>query len=129
MRNAYDRLCYVAHINDPELKFENVMGYISGIELKLDTPWEDSIEIKNYKTKFEDLFTSIVASTMSVIVSTVVVAVVSVEFFSLSLFAIIIPAISAMLKIAIIRKKINHAATALSVDDFIIKISFSSFHE
>jgi hypothetical protein len=29
----------------------------------LDAPWEDSIEVKNYKTKFEDLFSSIVAST------------------------------------------------------------------
>jgi hypothetical protein len=29
--------------------------------MMLDTPWEDSIEVKNYKTKFEDLFSSIVA--------------------------------------------------------------------
>ena len=63
MRNAYDRLCYVAHINDPELKFENVMGYISQINLKLDEPWNDDIEIINYKTKFEDLFSTILATT------------------------------------------------------------------
>lgn len=63
IKNMYAYMHYLVHINDYELKFNNVMGYISGIELKLDTPWEDSIEIKNYKTKFEDLFTSIVAST------------------------------------------------------------------
>lgn len=53
----------IVHINDPELKFENVQGYVSEVTLNLDKPWEDSIEIKNYKTKFEDLFTKIVAST------------------------------------------------------------------
>lgn len=63
MQTAYDSIHQLIHINDPELKFENVMGYISGIDLDLDKPWEDSIEVKNYKTKFEDLFTSIVAST------------------------------------------------------------------
>jgi len=31
--------------------------------MNLDRPWEDSIEIKNYKTKFEDLFSNIVAQT------------------------------------------------------------------
>jgi len=29
--------------------------------MNLDHPWEDSVEIKNYETKFEDLFTTIVA--------------------------------------------------------------------
>lgn len=53
----------IVHINDPELKFENVQGYVSEVTLNLDKPWEDSIEVKNYKTKFEDLFTKIVAST------------------------------------------------------------------
>jgi len=33
------------------------------VTLKLDKPWEDTIEIKNYETKFEDLFTTIVAQT------------------------------------------------------------------
>lgn len=63
MRYAYDMLGVLAHINDVDLKFENVMGYISEIELNLDKPWEDTIEIKNYKNKFEDLFSTIVAQT------------------------------------------------------------------
>ncbi len=66
MINAYDRMHQLIHINDHDLKLENVMGYISGLELDLDKPWEDGIEIKNYKTKFEDLFSSIVASTAQV---------------------------------------------------------------
>jgi hypothetical protein len=45
------------------LKFENVRGYISELDLKLDKPQEDSATIKNYKTKFEDLFSTIVAQT------------------------------------------------------------------
>ena len=49
-------------INDVQLKFENVFGYISKLDLDLDFPTNDSIEIKNYKTKFEDLFSTIVAS-------------------------------------------------------------------
>lgn len=57
----YDHLGQVMMINDHELKFENVFGYISSIDLDLDQPWEDSIEIKNYKNKFEDLFSSITA--------------------------------------------------------------------
>ena len=58
----YDKLGYICHINDPELKFENVMGYISELDLDLDHPWLDKLTIKNYKTKFEDLFSKIVAS-------------------------------------------------------------------
>jgi len=38
------------------------MGYISQVTLDLDKPWEDQIEVKNYKTKFEDLFSTILAS-------------------------------------------------------------------
>lgn len=63
MRTAYNTLASLAHINDNELKFDNVMGYISEVELNLDKPWEDKIEIKNYKNKFEDLFATIVAQT------------------------------------------------------------------
>jgi hypothetical protein len=48
-------------INDTDLKFENVFGYISGLELDLDNYSNDKIEVKNYKTKFEDLFSTIVA--------------------------------------------------------------------
>ena len=51
------------HINDTDLKFKEIQGYISRIELDLDHPWQDKIEVKNYKTKFEDLFSTIVAST------------------------------------------------------------------
>lgn len=63
IKNAYNRLGQLAHINDQELKFENVQGYISEVDLDLDKPWEDSYIIKNYKTKFEDLFSTIVAQT------------------------------------------------------------------
>lgn len=63
MLNAYDHLGQLAHINDDELKFENVQGYISEVNLDLDKPWEDTYVIKNYKTKFEDIFSSIVAQT------------------------------------------------------------------
>ena len=59
----YNYLGYIAHINDTDLKFENVYGYVSELHLKLDKAWEDEVTIKNYKTKFEDLFTSIVAQT------------------------------------------------------------------
>lgn len=60
---AYSMLARVANINDASLKFENVQGYISELELDLNEPWNDKITIQNYKTKFEDLFSSIVAST------------------------------------------------------------------
>ena len=62
---AYNSIGQLAHINDHELKFKNVQGYISEVELDLDKPWEDSYTIKNYKTKFEDLFSTIVAQTES----------------------------------------------------------------
>jgi hypothetical protein len=45
------------------LKFDNVFGYISKLELDLDFPDKDAIEVKNYVTKFEDLFSTIVAQT------------------------------------------------------------------
>lgn len=60
--DLYSLIGYIVNINDDELKFENVQGYISEISLKLDAPWNDSVKIKNYKTKFEDLFSTIVAS-------------------------------------------------------------------
>ena len=62
LNTLYRNLTQLVAINDFELKFENTFGYISGIELNLDKPWEDKIEVKNYKTKFEDLFSTIVAS-------------------------------------------------------------------
>ena len=63
LKSSYKQLNRLVNINDYELKFQNVKGYISNLELKLDKPWEDEFEIKNYKTKFEDLFSKIVAST------------------------------------------------------------------
>ena len=63
IHNIYQKLSKIVHINDNQLKFENVQGYIAKIEMLLDTPQEDEIEIKNYKTKFEDLFSNIVAQT------------------------------------------------------------------
>ena len=65
IKKVAGKLGHIAHINDHELKFDHVLGYISELTLNLDKPWEDSIEIKNYKTKFEDLFQKIVAQTES----------------------------------------------------------------
>ena len=63
IHNDYQRLGQIAHINDAEFKFQNTLGYISEVDLDLDHPWQDKIVIKNYKTKFEDLFSTIVAET------------------------------------------------------------------
>ena len=60
---AYNLLGTIANINDTTLKFENIQGYVSEVDLKLDMPWEDSVVLKNYKNKFEDLFSKIVAET------------------------------------------------------------------
>ena len=60
---SYSYLNRVISINDTDLKFNDVQGYISEISLKLNTPWEDSFVVQNYRNKFEDLFSSIVAST------------------------------------------------------------------
>lgn len=58
----YKCLGVMVNVNDFELKFNNVEGYISELELHLESPWEDKVTVKNYKTKFEDLFGRIVAS-------------------------------------------------------------------
>jgi hypothetical protein len=50
-------------VNDTDLKLKNTFGYISSVKLDLDHEEKDSIEVKNYKTKFEDLFSKIVAET------------------------------------------------------------------
>ena len=63
--DTYNRLNQLAHINDAELKFNDTIGYISEVELNLDKPWEDTITIQNYKNKFEDLFSTIVAQTQA----------------------------------------------------------------
>ncbi len=59
----YNQMGNIVRINDEDLKFHNVQGYISGITLDLDNLDEDVIEVKNYKTKFEDLFSTITAQT------------------------------------------------------------------
>ena len=59
----YNKLGSIIRINDEDLKFKNVLGYISGMTLDLDNPDQDNIEVKNYKTKFEDLFSTITAQT------------------------------------------------------------------
>lgn len=53
------QLCY---INDHSLGIHAATGYISEVTYKLDYPQDDSIVIKNYKTKFEDLFSTITAA-------------------------------------------------------------------
>lgn len=59
----YTKLAQLVMINDHELKLQETFGYISSINLDLDHEERDSIEVKNYKTKFEDLFSKIVAET------------------------------------------------------------------
>lgn len=65
VRTDYNRLNQIVNINDYELKLDNVHGYISAVDMSLSKPWEDTIEVKNYETKFEDLFSTIVASSES----------------------------------------------------------------
>lgn len=59
----YNKLGSIIRINDTDLKFKNARGYISGITLDLDLPENDVVEVKNYKSKFEDLFSTISAQT------------------------------------------------------------------
>lgn len=63
MYTDYNALNRIAFINDFELEFDGAQGYISKLSLNLDFPDKDNIEIKNYKNKFEDLFSTIVAQT------------------------------------------------------------------
>lgn len=63
MCNAYKMLTQLLKINDVQLKFKDVWGYVSKVELDLDQPQNDKVEIKNYTSKFEDLFSTIVAQT------------------------------------------------------------------
>ena len=52
----------LVYINDYSLGMHHVSGYIDTISLALDQPSKDEITIKNYKTKFEDLFGTITAT-------------------------------------------------------------------
>ena len=56
------QLGQLAYINDHSLGIYQATGYVSGFTLTLDQPSEDTITIQNYKTKFEDLFSTITAS-------------------------------------------------------------------
>ena len=58
----YIELGQLAYISDPILGVHAATGYVSEITYKLDKPQEDEIKIQNYKTKFEDLFETITAS-------------------------------------------------------------------
>lgn len=62
-KTLYNKLAQIVMINDAQLKLEDAFGYISGLELDLDAPQNDSVEVQNYTTKFEDLFSTIVAQT------------------------------------------------------------------
>lgn len=52
----------LAYINDFSLGTHAATGYVSGVKYDLADPSQDTITIKNYKTKFEDLFSTITAS-------------------------------------------------------------------
>ena len=52
----------LAHINDYLLGAHRMRGYVSGISYNLNEPQSDSLTLQNYKTKFEDLFSTITAS-------------------------------------------------------------------
>jgi hypothetical protein len=56
----------MVYINDYEIGIHSATGYVSKIKLKLNKPQDDEIEIKNYKTKFEDLFSTITASSEAI---------------------------------------------------------------
>lgn len=49
------------YINDYSIDCRKETGYISGIKYKLDSIQDDEIIVSNYKTKFEDLFSTISA--------------------------------------------------------------------
>jgi hypothetical protein len=54
-------LSQLVYINDYSLSIHAATGYVNEITYHLDEPWEDEINVQNYKTKFEDLFNTIVA--------------------------------------------------------------------
>lgn len=57
------RLGSIVRINDHQMNFKGVKGIVSEFSFNLDKPEETHFVIKNYKTRFEDLFGRIVAST------------------------------------------------------------------
>ena len=62
-KKLYTARAQIVMVNDVQLKLHDAFGYISQVELDLDHYENDAIEVKNYKTKFEDLFSTIVAQT------------------------------------------------------------------
>lgn len=64
-RTLYKRLNWLVMINDVQLQLHEAYGYISKLDLDLDAPQNDVIEVKNYTNKFEDLFSTILAQTDS----------------------------------------------------------------
>ena len=59
---GFYELGQLVYINDYSIGIHVASGYVSKIKLKLNAPQDDELEIKNYKTKFEDLFSTITAS-------------------------------------------------------------------
>ena len=59
---SFYELGQLVYINDFSIGIHAASGYVSGITLHLDKVQEDEVQIKNYKTKFEDLFSTITAS-------------------------------------------------------------------
>ena len=59
---GFYELGQLVYINDYSIGIHAASGYVSKIKLKLNSPQDDELEIKNYKTKFEDLFSTITAS-------------------------------------------------------------------
>lgn len=59
---GFYELGQLVFINDYLMGVSAATGYISGVTYKLSNPQDDEIEVKNYKTKFEDLFSTITAS-------------------------------------------------------------------
>lgn len=60
--SSFVELGQLVYINDHALGVHAATGYVSGIKLALDKPQDDELTIQNYKTKFEDLFSVITAS-------------------------------------------------------------------
>ena len=52
----------LVYINDHALGVHAATGYINEIKYNLDEPQSDEVTVQNYKTKFEDLFSTITAS-------------------------------------------------------------------
>lgn len=59
--NNYIELGQFVYINDYSVDVFKEYGYVSGIKFQLDSPSKDQVTVSNYKTKFEDLFSSISA--------------------------------------------------------------------